>query len=205
MQREQWPVDRAGGGMKSRLIIYDIDGVVANSQARYLRSGGDEALAKKDYNEFRKCMLRYSEDIYDDEPIPTGIEMIEHVRRAYRADRMVALTARGEEGRELTLMWLQEHMLWRVKNEDLIMRPAYTEYTPGVYWQEGEPKFDAVEYKRQVALELMKDFEVIMAFDDHHDISHAYWEIGIPSICLMVPGIDQGTRLQAAISNVVQG
>jgi hypothetical protein len=191
--------------MKSRLIIYDIDGVVANSQARYLRSGGDSALAQKDYNEFRKCMLRYSEDIYDDEPISTGIEMIEHVRRAYRADRMVALTARGEEGRELTLMWLQEHMPWKVTNEDLIMRPLYIEYAPGVYWQEGESKFDAVQYKRHVALELMKDFEVVMAFDDHHDISHAYWEIGIPSVCLMVPGIDQGTRMQAAISNVVQG
>jgi hypothetical protein len=181
--------------MRPRLIIYDIDGVVANSQARYLRSGGDEALARRDYNEFYNCMVRYSEDIYDDEPIPMGIAMIAQAQSAFQADRMVALTARGEEGREPTFMWLQEHMPWKVGDKDLIMRPAYIEQSPGVFWRQGDPKFDAVQYKRNAAQELMKEFEVVMAFDDNHDIAQAYMEIGIPSICLMLPDFDHGARL----------
>jgi hypothetical protein len=191
--------------MKQKLIIYDIDGVVANSQARYQRNGGDFPLVKHDYNEFRKCMVRYAEDVHDDPSLEVGVSMINQIRLGLDVDRMVAVTARGEEGREKTLSWLQSHMPWEVKNEDLIMRPAYVEYSPGVYWVESEEKFDAVEFKRMVAVELMENYDVVMAFDDHHDISHAYWEIGIPSVCLMVPGVDQGTRMQAAISNVVQG
>ncbi len=191
--------------MRPRVLLYDIDGCVANSQDRFKRSGGLEALSSGDYNEFRKAMIRYSSDYYDDVPLQYGIDFLEQMRSQNDVSRMIALTARGEEGREQTLVWLREHMPWRVEENDLVMRPAYTEYEPGVYWREGEPKFNPVDYKREFALQLAMSHEVVMAVDDHYDIAHAYWEIGIPAICLMIPGVDQGTRLQSAVSGVVQG
>lgn len=188
-----------------RTLIYDIDGVAANSQERFKRSGGVEALAKNDYNEFRKSMIAYAHDYYDDVPLEMGIQLLDQIRQANNVTRMVAVTARGEEGRESTLAWLKEHMPWDVFNEDLFMRPRYKEYAPGVYWQEGEPKFDPVEFKKQIALQLIRSNDVILAVDDHHDIVHGYWEIGVPGLCLMIPGVDQGTRMQSVISGVVQG
>jgi hypothetical protein len=189
---------------RENVLIYDLDGCVVNSQERFQRNGGLAALATGEYNEFRKSMIRYATDYYDDEPLQFGIEMLEQMRKQYNVSRMIALTARGEEGRENTMTWLREHMPWEVDG-NLEMRPAYTEYEPGVFWKVGEPKFDAVEFKKNFALQAKTKYNVVLAVDDHQDIAHAYWEVGIPAICLMIPGVNQGTRMQSAISGVVQG
>lgn len=189
--------------MKPAAIIFDLDGVVVNSQSRFRRSGGDEALESGDYNEFRRAMIRYAQDTEGDMVLAEVVRMIDAARVHLGAEVMIAITARGEEGRGPTSAWIDEHLPWQT--DMLIMRPAYLEYEPGVYWREGEPKFSAIDYKREQALSLKDEYDVVAAFDDHVDISHVYWEIGIPSYCVMFPGIDQGTRVQQAISEVVQG
>lgn len=185
---------------RQRVLIYDIDGVVANSQPRFVRSGALEALANKDYNQFRKCMRTYAEDNYDDEPIVLGFELIDRLIDLMGIDRAVALTARNSWGREQTLAYLQVHCPWPMKAEDLIMGPTFPELEPGVYYREGEPRFDAVDFKRTETLKLQIHNDVVMAVDDCHEISMMYWQLGIPAITLMIPEVDQGNTIQSAIS-----
>jgi len=186
-----------------KICIYDIDGVVVNSQDRYLRSGGTQAMAEKDYNAFRQCLANYNKDTEGDIPLYQSIEILNNLRQTMKIEHMVAITARGEEGKGPTLKFLKEHMPWEVNESLLYMRPSYPEITPGVFWQPGMPKFSSIDYKRKIALELMTKYDILFAVDDHVDIVEMYWELGIYSMCMLVPGVNQETRKKKV--NVIQG
>ena len=173
------------------VIICDIDGVVADSSIRLKRYSNYKALERGDYNAFRVSMQAYNcTSLEDDVVIENGCELLHSLINYYSPTRVIFLTSRGEESRGNTLDWLNTYVS-DVKSKDLIMRPSHPEIAPGIYWREGDPKFDHVAYKRSVVENLMADgYEIVMAIDDHAPICDMYQSIGIPAIVVKWPGID---------------
>ena len=192
--------------MKTKLpkvIIYDLDGVVVNSQERYIRSGGDEAIKKGDYNAFRQSLVEYNKNTDGDLIISKSVEILNNLRQTLEIEHMIALTARGEEGKEPTLAFLKQHLPWEVNETLLYMRPRHLEVAPGIFWKPGMPKFSSVDYKREVVKELMKSYNIVLAVDDHSYMCEMYWKLGIYAMCMMVPEVDHGTR--ETKGEVIQG
>ena len=175
---------------KPRLMIYDMDGCVVDSSVRLTQTVDIAALERGDYQSYCNSFEKYNETLDGDVPIPLGIAMVASLRQELSVDRTVALTARGDGGRVLTLGQLCAYMPWRVEEEDLLMRPSRQKDAEGNFWSHGMPKFDAVDYKRGVTLKLMETYDVVCAVDDHSLIIEMYRSLGINAIHMQHEGID---------------
>ena len=80
------------------ILIYDIDGCIVDSSARYNATNCQQCLENNDYNEFRKEIMKYVSHTNGDKILYDGISLIHNLYLMYEIDRMVAVTARNEIG-----------------------------------------------------------------------------------------------------------
>lgn len=141
--------------MKHQLaIIWDLDGVLANSDHRLHYIVEDRA--NPDWESYHKYTM-------DDIPIKAGC-MIFRAFASLRYNQFIC-TARPEENRVLTGMWLRKYSLYPKR---LLMR--------------------ADDDKREghlVKLDMLRalwsmGYEIAMAFDDHPEIINMYRMSGVP-------------------------
>ena len=176
--------------IKPRLLIYDLDGCVIDSSARLKRTVDVGALERDDYQGYVNSFNEYHKDVDGDQPIPLGIKLVACLRETLCADRVVALTSRGIESFELTLGQLRSYMPWEILSSDLLMRPTWPKDEHGNMWSLGMPKFNPVDYKRDVTMSLMGSYDVICAVDDHALIIAMYRALGINAVHLQHADID---------------
>jgi len=175
----------------SKVLIFDIDGVVCDCSVRLARYSDHQALERGDYNAFRVSMTAYNQsDVDEDIPIVPGIDLFNSLRDFHKPDRTIFLTSRGEESRYNTLNWLREHVAYALPGGDLIMRPAYIESGAGIFWRDGEPRFYSVDFKRQETIKILDSHDVVIALDDHLPICEMYQSIGVPALHVKWPGVD---------------
>lgn len=175
----------------SKSIICDIDGVVCDCAARIARYSDYQALERGDYNAFRVSMRAYNTASTDEDiPIKPGIDLIRALYSHHNPKHFTFLTSRGNESRANTLKWLKNHVFDWLTDENLIMRPEQFEREPGIFWEEGEPRFCHIDYKRRETLQILESHDVVMGLDDHQPICDMYHEIGVPSLLVKFPGVD---------------
>jgi len=176
---------------KRSILLCDIDGVVCDSSRRLALYSDNAALERGDYNSFRASMHAYNTAPLDiDVPIREGVSLLHGLMESYCPDEVVFLTSRGEEGRVNTFAWLREFVYPDLVEESLLMRPAHEERSPGVFWEEGEPRFCHISHKRDKTLKLMETRRVLMALDDHLPICQMYQSIGVPALNVLFPDVD---------------
>ena len=160
-------------------IIYDIDGVAADSRARSAKHIDYAAEARGDHDAFKESLLRWGETTDGDTPIPQGYGLIAALHYLHKPDALIALTSRGEGGRAATLAWLRANLHGLpVKDEWLRMRPLELEGLP------------SPEFKVRVLETILQEYHVIFAVDDHPGNCDMYYRRGIPTLHLMLPGVD---------------
>lgn len=177
---------------RKRVIVSDIDGVLADSSAR-LREHLSQQRRMVDHNTWLKSWWPYntSPKILEDIPIHRGIELFHALMVGFRADEFRFITARGSEGIDLTRRWLIEHVIGEDFPEEwLIMQPQLEEIAPGIVWRPGMPKYDPVDQKRVQISSLMSEHDVLVAIDDRPDICQAYWHLGVHAMLVRFPEHD---------------
>ena len=85
---------------------------------------------------------------------------------AAKIAKPIFLTARKESDREVTTKWLAKH---GIENPVLFMYPNSEVYTDYVHW----------EFKHDAAQEIMKEYNVIAAFDDDVRVARRLQDLGI--------------------------
>lgn len=178
--------------MKKRIIVSDIDGVLADSSHR-IRKHIKHMSYDVDQNEWVKQWIPYNTcpSILKDVPIEDGIKLFHALRDGLAVDEYRFITARGAEGHHLSHEWLRTHVTEEHFPEEwLIMQPAPIEISPGVYWEPGMKIYDPVDQKREQISALREKYEILMAIDDRPDICQAYWQMGIHALLVKFPEHD---------------
>ena len=184
-----------------RTIVFDLDGVVVDCSDRLRKYVDHDARRRGDHRAVEQSFLRYNQTIEGDKPIPMGLSLIHHLMSTMDFDRLIALTARDEISRDLTLGWLRENLMLSAfyrnyfgrlfRTEDLLMRPTVPLTGGGEVLDARPVPLDQAEYKRGRIQELeATGHEIILAIDDHRDICDMYQAHGIPTLRAMWPGID---------------
>ena len=177
---------------KKRIIVSDIDGVLADSSERlreHLSVTGDF----RDHNAWLQQWRPFntSPKILEDIPIRDGIDLFHALRVGLSADEFRFITARGAEGHSLTRRWLIEHVVGDdFPSEWLIMQPELEEIEPGIVWKPGMPTYDAVDQKRSQISSLLEEHDILLAIDDRPDICQAYWHLGVHAVLVKFPEHD---------------
>lgn len=169
----------------TKVVIFDIDGVVVDSSVRHDRLRFDYVQAG-DYRGFIESLYDYNKDVADDVVIDSGVSLLEWVDDFYSPDEIVFSTARMECGRGPTFEQLK--MIWpSIRPDDLFMMPDM--FFDGQEWLFdsnllGPWVMDAlasVPQKRRVIEELRsRDWEVVLAVDDHPEVCDLYTSMGVP-------------------------
>jgi len=142
-----------------KVVIFDCDGTLVDvSGIRHLIAKG---LKDRNFDEFHKQSV--------------NCPPIDYVAQAARdwADvgmRVFQVTARQEKYRSLTSFWIADN---KIPSDRLVMRP------------DGDFRADA-DVKRDIINGLLKNFEIVMAYDDNPSIVSLWEEFGIG--CVVVPG-----------------
>ena len=138
--------------MNEQIIIFDIDGVLAEPGKRLIHIKNE----KKDWDKFY-------EDCDSDKPIGAGCSVAYSCVKELNAIKF--LTGRPEKCRESTLGWLHEYISQDIKSEDLIMRENWN-YVPDV------------GFKRKVGEKI--GFEnIICVFEDKETVINMWVENGV--------------------------
>ena len=169
--------------MKQKAIIYDLDNVLVKSEARFKRIDLD-AYEKQDKERYIQSILEYSKDCEGDEPIDCGIDLLTALTNLYKPDKIFFITARGIANYHPTLQWLKDENIWDNKCS-LIMRDEKLDLENFKFTSQD---IDA-EYKRLEAMEIMKNYDVLMAVDDSLINCEAFASLGIPTIHFIIPGL----------------
>lgn len=140
---------------KASAVIWDLDGVLANSDHRLHYIVSDRS--NPDWKSFNAATL-------EDKVIDSGMLLIRALNRATFAVHFIC-TARPECVRELTQKWLRMHS---IPYHHLLMRKD-GDARPG--------HLVKLEMLRQI---LAMGYEVAMAFEDHPDIIEMYRMSGVP-------------------------
>lgn len=164
---------------KKKAIIFDLDGCIVDSSQRFKRLDLD-AFDKKDKKAAIKSIAEYNKDCEGDLVIDKGVDLLYMLESNYRPNRVFFVTARGSYGFDPTLNWLKEENIWD-DNYELIMQPEDFDN-----W-EFSTQADHAEFKKKVAKEIMKDYDVVFAVDDSEDNCKAYASLGIPTIKFIYP------------------
>jgi beta-phosphoglucomutase-like phosphatase (HAD superfamily) len=143
------------GPPKPKAVVWDLDGTLADDQAR-AHFVEVEAGAARDWRS-------YFDAIDQDPPIAASMEIL----RALHAQgiRIVFLTGRPEYTRPKTERWLRANGL--TEYDDLLMRPE-GEYRPAGF------------FKVEVIEGLRGRYELVCAFEDRIDVADALREAGVP-------------------------
>lgn len=176
--------------LKPTCLIYDLDGLVVDSSAR-LRSYVDHsAQSKGDFETYYTGLYHWSQTTEGDEPIAAGIVLVQSLINHLRPDRVLALTARGEEGRTPTLAWMQQNLPWNPCSEDLIMGEGRFPDASGRVYNSLARNLHAVEHKHEKILLLQSQYRILFALDDHPGICKMYQDMGVPTLQALWPNID---------------
>jgi FMN phosphatase YigB (HAD superfamily) len=140
---------------KPKAVVWDLDGTLADDQARAHFVEVDEG-AQRDWNSYFDAME-------GDAPIAASIEIL----RALHAQgvRIVYLTGRPEYTRPKTERWLRANGLGEY--DVLLMRP------------EGERRVAGL-FKVDEIVALRERYELVCAFEDRIDVADALREAGVP-------------------------
>ena len=163
--------------MKPQALICDIDGVVCDSSIRLKKYIDTKAVSEGDYTGYKL----YSQTTEGDVPIKSGIKLLRRYFYSFPRIHLIWVTSRQEQGRELTLKWLQTHVISEIKSSDLIMNGGK---------KNKKNKFSPPEYKRNILKKLQQDYEIVLAIEDNIKICEMYNSEGIPTIHLMIPEVD---------------
>jgi hypothetical protein len=112
--------------------------------------------------------------------IDLGVDLLDMLCTFYKPDRVFFITARGAGGYKPTLQWLKDEGIW---SEDcyLIMQPEdFDDY-------QFTTQSDHAVFKKQEAMKLMLDYEIVYAVDDSEDNIQAYRDLRIPTLKFNVP------------------
>jgi FMN phosphatase YigB (HAD superfamily) len=167
--------------MKQKAIIFDLDGVLVGSEKRFKRIDLD-AHERKDKKAFVKSLEHYNADCRGDQVIDAGVDLLVALEHVYKPDRVFFLTARGSGGATATLNWLKSESLW-AGNYQLITRPEDLENF------EFSTQQDHAKYKKAVAKELMKDYDILVCVDDSELNCKAFEELGLLTLKFTAPNI----------------
>lgn len=138
--------------MKPKIMICDIDGVLANEQARrekYLKQ------EPKNYD-------GYYENVSDD-------GHISHLWHFLTGKNIIFITGRRESCRKQTLAWLDKRPYLKAKSQNLYMRPNH-DFRP------------AVDLKEIHLIQILQEYDVTLAIDDNQEICEMYNRYGIPTL-----------------------
>lgn len=154
----------------SLAIIWDLDGVLANSDHRLHYIVEDRA--NPDWESYHKHTL-------DDTPIKTGIILFQAL--AHMGYHQFICTARPESNRNLTTQWLYNQQI-AATSQQLF---PYTELRLFPYTELLMRADDDRREGHLVKLDMLRNiwdmgYEVAMAFDDHPEIVNMYRMSGVP-------------------------
>ena len=169
--------------MKQKAIIIDLDNVIVRSEKRFERINLD-AYADKDKERYIQSILDYSKDCDGDEPIDCGIDLMQAIVNLYKPDKVFFITARGVANYIPTLQWLKDENIWDNKCS-LIMRDEKLDLD---HFEFTSRDIDA-NYKKLQAIEIMQNYDILMAVDDSIQNCEAFVSLGIPTIHFIVPGL----------------
>ena len=162
-----------------KALIFDLDGVVADSSQRFKRLNLD-AYNRRDLAAWTKSVQWYNADCRGDEVIDLGVDLLDMLCTFYKPDRVFFITARGAGGYTPTFQWLQDEGIW---SEDcvLVMQPEdFDNYN-------FTTQSDHASFKKNAAMQLMLDYEIVYAVDDSEDNIQAYRDLKIPTLKFNVP------------------
>lgn len=165
---------------KPKAVIFDIDGVISNSSERFKRIDL-RAFDRKDVNSFIDSIKEYNKDCEGDLRIEEGFELLEFYASKYK---IFFITARGEMGWDATYDWL-------VKNIPESIKDNFTLYMHQECYENFEftDQEEHAEFKRKVALEILKSYDIVWAIDDSINNINAYLSIGIPVLHMTIPSL----------------
>lgn len=144
------------------LIIFDVDGVLADSSDRTPLAA--EGLIDEFY-----------ELVEMDKPIEAGVRMAQFYEHMGAGTyEIIYLTGRPERCRKGTLAWLQKHVAPYITDDDLLMRESYD-----------------VDYRgfKTGVVEPFKD-RVLMVVDDDDSVCKEMDALGITALHFRQPGLD---------------
>jgi beta-phosphoglucomutase-like phosphatase (HAD superfamily) len=141
--------------MKTRAVIWDLDGTLADDRARAHFVEVEEG-RKRDWKS-------YFDAIEEDPPIAASIAVLHALHQD--GIKIIFLTGRPEYTRQKTERWLRANGL--EEHDVLLMRPN------------GERR-PAGEFKVDVVRELASEYEIICAFEDRIDVADHLRQAGIP-------------------------
>lgn len=104
-----------------RIGVYDLDGCVVDSSNRLKKYVNTAALVAGDLTAYTHSFYDYGQVSDGDVPISKGIMLVQALSEMYHVDCLVALTSRGEVGRQATEDWLAANMPWSTGGELLVM------------------------------------------------------------------------------------
>lgn len=128
------------------MIIFDIDGVIANSTERENKFIKGRKKKSIDWDLFY-------ESVYNDPPIPSGVLAAKAFINFLPKEEITFVTGRNESVRDLTLKWLSKHLGIAEKDINLIMRP------------DGDPRTNSA-FKEDVGENIGYE-KIDIAFDDN--------------------------------------
>ena len=136
----------------NKLWVFDIDNTLADVHHRWhhLREG------KKNWDAFFAAQ-------HKDEPYAAVLDVL-HALATNKDDAIIVVTGRDERFRDVSLVWLNRHIGYEFRNEDLYMRPA------------GNREDDHILKVKIVKnwLQRHPNFKVGAIFEDRHRIIDAF-------------------------------
>ena len=142
-----------------QISAFDCDGTLVDvSSIRHLVAKG---LKDRNFDEFHRSSV-------DCHPIDMVVKAAQLWAEA--GVPVFQVTARQEKYRSLTSFWLADH---KVPSDKLIMRT------------DGDQRSDA-DVKREMITQLLKDYDIMIAYDDNPSIWAVWAEFDIA--CIRVPG-----------------
>jgi len=174
----------------------------------------------RDRNAYTWSFFEYGQTTEGDVPIVNGIAVIGAIAAGLHVDTMIAVTSRGTTGRVFTEEWMRVNLPWATGGDLLVMHterhygfgpapkegrvswgydlPRRTDHinvtsNQGVWFLpvSGEDDlFNPVEYKRGALRWLLREYDIVMAIDDHPDIVSMYEQEGVSAVRLMLAGVD---------------
>ena len=121
-----------------KLCIVDLDGVVANAEARFAHA--EEIKQTYLYPDGKDAVNAYWQAVFDSEYVPTDT-LIDGVNEALldvqqAGYNVLFLTSRPESMRDATAHWLFEHTVYDMDDE-LVMKASSFQYTKTTVWKAG--------------------------------------------------------------------
>jgi len=168
--------------MKKKCLIFDIDGVLCDPSDRQKKYIDFDAKAKGDKKSYYDSIESYNKaDHKKDKVLALGKNLYEWSIQQYQPDKIFIVTARFTDTKFKTKQWLKHYGFFK-DNVILVMRPVVNSED---YETKLQKIHDKSKYKKDVALKIMKEYEILLAVDDKMDNCQEYKKLNIPTIHLI--------------------